>query len=151
MSRGERLGLGVGIILVVLLLWLFARGQQRFGNEGSLKLGDIFFGGYSPGSFILTPRERPEYDYTFEFLYPPSMSSTNGPVESPCDCGCQDLTVDFLDLTEWAADYNAALYSQVTGEIQQFFSYNPWAYTFANANVIDQFAYAEPDRRGPRI
>lgn len=150
MSRDRRLAFGIALVLGVVILWLLLRGQKTFAGD-DVKLGDIFFGGYEPGSFVLM-REPDQYSFSFDLIVPPSQQNNFGS-DSPCACGCEEIKFNFLDLTDWVKDYNAALYSQVTGEIQEYFSYNPWAYTFANSNRIDQFASEElyRPRRGPLI
>lgn len=140
MSRGGRLAWGLALVLGFIILWLLMRSQQRFA-EGDVTLGNVFFGGYDPGSLVLRPRLPNTYVFDLAFQKPTPLGALpGGPSDMPCACGCVDIKFDFLDLTDWVAEQNAALYSQVTGEIQQFFSYNPWAYNFANANRIKEFA-----------
>ena len=136
LTRNEKIGLGVGGVLVAIIIWLLLR-RARAGAGGNLTVGPATFGGYQGGSYNLNiPPDI--YNLVLGFQ-PPSVGVVAGGSETPCACGCESNTVNFLDLSGYAAALQNDLDAQTIAGIQRYFSLNPDMYTFANANPIELF------------
>ncbi len=139
MSRGGKVAWGLGLIIAVLILWLFLRGRQPLGESGDVTLGDIFFGGYSEPDIIVEAKPS-VFNFLINWVAPSPGVLPGGPSDAPCLCGCQSLSVDFLDLTDFARALEVSLQADEIERQQKYFAANPLLYTFANANRIAFFA-----------
>jgi hypothetical protein len=145
LTRNEKIGLGVGGILVAVIIWLLLR-RARAGAGGTLVVGPATFGGYNGGDYSLNiPPDI--YNLVLGFQLP-SEGVMAGGGETPCDCGCESNIVNFLDLSGFASALQDDLDIQTIAGIQHYFSLNPEMYAFANVQPITLFqeGYEGPAR-----
>lgn len=136
LTRNEKIGLGVGGVLVAIIIWLLLR-KMRAGQGGTLVVGPVTFGGYRGGNYSLDiPPDI--YNLVLGFQPPPGGVMAGGG-ETPCDCGCESNVINFLDLSGFASALQDDLDAQTIAGIQRYFSLNPEMYAFANSNPITLF------------
>lgn len=134
LTRNEKIGLGVGGVLVAVIIWLLLR-RSRAG-AGSLTVGPVSFGGYQGAPYSLN---IPPDIYNIVLGFQPADGLVISGGETPCACGCESNTVNFLDLSGYAAALQNDLDAQTIAGIQRYFSLNPEMLAFANDNPITLF------------
>lgn len=139
LSRQEKMAYGLGAVLVAIIIWLLLR-KHPIGQGGDVTLGPV-----NIGDVILSPNWTASLPAAFNMVMnfeAPSPGALPGSTEAgPCACGCEGGNMlEFLDLSEFAAQLQHDLQASEMARINQFYYSMPDEFYFlTNDQRINEF------------